>query len=96
MLAFLRSEKCLDRSTRSVLEYGMIVYFHSLTQVQLAMLNKVQHRAARLCSRALPYTSQVKLEQDMCWKSLANMADFLSLTVFHTIVLWLTRPLTKK
>ena len=74
----------------------MIVYFHSSTQVQLARLNKVQYRAGRLCSEALPYTSKAKLEQDMCWKSLANRAHFLSLTVFHKIVLWLTRPLTKK
>ena len=46
-LAVLRSVKFLDRSTldllykltvRSILEYGMIVYFHSLTQVQLARL----------------------------------------------------------
>ena len=81
---------------RSVLEYGMIVYFHSLTQTQLARLTRVQYRAARLCSGALPFTSQVKLEQDMCWESLDKRADFLSLTVFHKIVLGLTRPLIKK
>ena len=101
----LRSIKFLDRATldllykltvRSGLEYGMIVYYHSLTQVQLARLNRVQYRAARLCSGALPFTSQVKLEQDMCWESLANRADFLSLTVFHKIVLGLTRPLITK
>ena len=104
-LAVLRSVKFLDRATldllykltvRSVLEYGMIVYFHSLTQTQLARLTRVQYRAARLCSGALPFTSQVKLEQDMCWESLDKRADFLSLTVFHKIVLGLTRSLIKK
>ena len=104
-LAVLRSVKFLDRATldllykltvRSVLEYGMIVYYHSLTQVQVARFNRVQYRAARLCSGALPFTSQVKLEQDMCWEPLASRADFLSLTVFHKIVLGLTRPLIRK
>ena len=70
--------------------------FLTLTQTQLARLTRVQYRAARLCSGALPFTSQVKLEQDMCWESLDKRADFLSLTVFHKIVLGLTRPLIKK
>ena len=104
-LAVLRSVKFLDRATldllykltiRSVLEYGMIVYFHSLTQTQQARLSRVQYRAARLCTGALPYTSQVKLEQDLGWPPLAQRADFLSLTVFHKISLNLTRPLIKK
>lgn len=49
-LAVLQSVKFLDRATldllykftiHSVLEYGMIVYFHSLTQTQLARLSRV-------------------------------------------------------
>ena len=64
-LEVLRSVKFLDRATldllykltiRSVLEYGLIVYFHSLTQTQQASLSRVQYRAARLCTGALPYT----------------------------------------
>ena len=81
---------------RSVLEYGMIVYFHSLTQTQLARLSRVQYRAARLVTGALPFTSQVKLEKDLAWPPLSERADFLSLTVFHKITLNLTRPLIKK
>ena len=72
------------------------MYYHFLAQTQLARLTRVQYRAARLCSGALPFTSQVKLELDMCWESLADRADFLSLTVFHKFVLGLTRPLIKK
>ena len=69
-LAVLRSVKFLDRATldllykltvRSVLEYGMIVYYHSLTQIQLARLNRVQYRAARLCSGALPFNIPSKI-----------------------------------
>ena len=32
----------------------------------------------------------------MCWEPLAKRADFLSLTVFHKIVLGMTRPLIRK
>ena len=104
-LSVLRSVKFLDRATldllykltiRSVLEYGMIVYFYSLTQTQLAWLSRVQYRAARLVTWALPFTSQVKLEKDLAWPSLSERADFLSLTVFHKITLNLTRPLIKR
>ena len=104
-LAVLRSVKFLDRATldllykltiRSVLEYGLIVYFHSLTQTQQASLSRVQYRAARLCTGALPYTSQIKLELDLAWPPLTQRADFLSLTVFHKISLNLTRPLIRK
>ena len=81
---------------RSVLEYGIVVYFHSLNQTQQASLSRVQYRAARLCTGALPYTSQVKLESDLGWPPLAKRADFLSLTIFHKIALNLTRPLIRK
>ena len=101
----LRSVKFFDRATVdllykftiiSVLDYGMIVYFHSLTQTQLARLSRVQYRAARLVTWALPFTSQVKLEKDLAWPSLSERADFLSLTVFHKVTLNLTRPLFKR
>ena len=58
----------------------MIVYFHSLTKIQLAKLSRVQYRAARLCTVALPYTSQVKWELNLSWPSLAERADFFSFT----------------
>ena len=74
----------------------MIVYFHPLTQIQLTRLSRVQYRAARLCTEARPYTSQLKLEQDLGWPSRAERAGFLSLTVFHKMSLNLTRPLIRK
>ena len=52
-LVVLRSVKFVDRATldlvykltiRSVLEYGMIVYFHPLTHIQLTKLSRVQYR----------------------------------------------------
>ena len=104
-LAVLRSVKFLDRATldllykltiRSVLEYCIVVYYHSLTEVQKFRLAQVQYRAARLCTGALYLTSKIKLEHDLSWESIPSRVDFLSLSIFHKIAHHLTRPLIKK
>ena len=93
-LAVLRSVKFLDRATldllykltiRSVLEYCIVVYYHSLTEVQKFRLAQVQYRAARLCTGALYLTSKIKLENDLSWESIPSRVDFLSLSIFHKI-----------
>ena len=103
-LAVLRSCKFLDRSTldilykvtiRSVLEYGLIVYYHSLTQCQKKRLSQIQYRAAKLVTGALHFTSQIKLEEDLSWESISDRADFLSLCFFHKISTHETRPLIR-
>ena len=104
-LAVLRSVKFLDRATldllykltnRSVLEYGLVIYYNSLTQNQQLRLSQVQYRAARLCTGALYLTSQVKLQKDLSWETISARVNFLSLTIFHKITHNLTRPLIKK
>ena len=101
----LRSVKFLDRATldllykltiRSVLEYGLVVYYNSLTQKQQLRLSQVQYRAARLCTGALYLTSQVKLETDLSWEPLSARVNFLSLSIFHKVAHNLTRPLIRK
>ena len=103
-LAVLRSVKFLDRSTldllyklivRSVLEYGMIVYYNNLKASQLSRLSQVQYRAAKLCTGALHYTSQAKLEKELAWEPLHVRAESLGLTVFYKISTGLTRPLIR-
>ena len=103
-LAVLRSVKFLDRATldllykltvRSVLEYGMIIFYHSLKPVQVRQMSQVQYRAAKLCTGALHFTSQIKLEQDLAWESLDSRADFLGLTAFHKMSLHKVRPLIR-
>ena len=104
-LAVLRSVRFLDRATldllykltvRSVMEYAMVVYFNSLKQTQLRRLNQVQYRAAKLCTGALHFSSQAKLETDLSWESISDRAEFLGLSVFHKIRDFDTRPLIKK
>ena len=103
-LSVLRSVKFLDRSTldllykltvRSVIDYGLIVYFNSLKVAQINRLRQIQYRAAKLCTGALHFTNQASLEKDLAWESLTERASFLSLSLFHKVHLDLTRPLIK-
>ena len=104
-LAVLRSVRFLNRATldllykltvRSVVEYAMVVFYNSLKQTQLKRLDQIQYRAAKLCTGALHFTSQIKLEQDLSWESVSDRAEFLGLSVFHKIRDFETRPLIKK
>ena len=81
---------------RSVVEYAMVVFYNSLKQTQLKRLDQIQYRAAKLCTGALHFTSQIKLEQDLSWESVSDRAEFLGLSVFHKIRDFETRPLIKK
>ena len=103
-LAVLRTVKYLKRSTldilykvcvRSTLEYGLVIYYHSLTLPQANRLSQIQYRAAKLCTGALHFTSQVKLETDLAWESIADRAKFLGLNIFHKIHCHETRPLVR-
>ena len=97
--------KYLKRSTldllykltvRSVVDYGLVIYFHTLRQTQKAKLFQIQYRAAKLCTGALKFTSQIKLEKELAWESISDRADFLGICIFHKILLGLTRALITK
>ena len=78
-MAVLRSVRFLNRSTldllykltvRSVIEYALVVFYNSLKQTQMKRLDQIQYRAAKLCTGALHFTSQTKLEDDLSWESI--------------------------
>ena len=103
-MSVLRSVRYLDRSTldilykvtiRSVMEYGLICYYNNLTQVQMKRLKQIQYRAAKLCTGALHFSSQVKLEADLAWETMEDRAKILGLSVFHKIHCHETRPLIR-
>ena len=84
-LSILRSVKFLDRSTldllykltvRSVMDYGLVVYFNSATSAEKGRLRQLQYRAAKLCTGTLHLTSQVSLENDLAWESVSGRALF--------------------
>ena len=104
-LAVLRSVRFLNRSTldvlykltvRSVIDYSLVLYYHTLSATQVAKLNQIQYRAAKLCTGALHFTSQEKLNTELGWEDLGTRAEFLGLSIFHKIHLHETRPLIRK
>ena len=104
-LSVLRSVKYLSRQTldilykltvRSLIDYGLIIYYNNLTQKQKMRLGQIQYRAAKIVTGALHYSSQVKLEIELGWETLQTRSDFLGLTLLQKISIGQTRPLIKK
>ena len=103
-LAVLRSVSYLSRSTldllyklqiRSVIDYGLCIYYHNLKQSEVYRLNQIQYRAGKLIAGALHFTSMNKLNCELGLEDLSDRAKFLGLSVFHKIHLNLTRPLIR-
>ena len=78
-----------------MLDYGLFVFYHTLTQLQTSKLDRIQYNAAKLVSSTLHYTSKEKLFSELGWESIKQRADFLGLTLFHKIHCNVTRPLIK-
>ena len=104
-MAVLRSVKFLSRTTldilykltvRSVIDYSLILYFHSLRVTEVARLEQIQYRAAKLCTGALHFTNKDKLNAELGWESISTRAEFLGISLFHKIHLHATRPLIRK
>ena len=103
-LAVLRSVSYLSRSTldllyklqiRSVIDYGLSIYYHNLKQSDIYRLNQIQYRAGKLVAGALHFTSTSKLFLELWWEEISHRAKILGLTVFHKTHLNMTRPLLK-
>ena len=103
-LSVLRSVKLLSRQTldilykltvRSVIDYGLPVYYNNLKQTELLRLENVQYRAAKIVSGALHLTSREKLNGELGWESIFERGNFLSLNIFQKIHLHETRPLIR-
>ena len=103
-LAVLRSVKFLQRKTlsmlykvtvRSIIDYGLPIYYNNLRQTEVAKLNRIQYSAAKIVTGAFQYSSQEKLELDLGWETLRNRFCYLGVTLFHKIHLHQTRPLLR-
>ena len=104
-LSVLRSVKLLNRQTldllykltvRSVIDYALPVYHKNLKQTDIARLENLQYRAAKLVTGALHFTSKEKLNLELGWETIMKRGDFLGLNLFHKIHLHETRPLVRK
>ena len=103
-LAVLRSIKYLSRQVldilyklqiRSVIDYGLIIFYNTLKQSYITRLNRIQYCSARVVTGALPYTSRVKLDLDLGWEDLSTRYEMLGLSMFHKIAHNNVRPLIK-
>ena len=82
-------------SVRSVIDYALPVYANNLRLTELARLDRIQYRAAKLVTGALHFTSRVKLNIELGWENFHTRIKFLCLSLFHKIHLFETRPLVR-
>ena len=103
-LFVLRSIRYLSRSVldilykqqiRSVIDYGLIIFYGTLNQVDIEKLNQIQYRSAKVVTGAFHFTSRIKLEKDLGWESLSDRNEFLGLSMFYKISHNLVRPLIR-
>ena len=104
-LSVLRNSKMLQRKTldllykvtvRSVVDYALPLYGNTLKQTELARLEQLQYRAAKVVTGALHFTSRAKLNEELGWESIQKRIEYLGLSIFHKIHLNECRPLIKK
>ena len=104
-LNVLRSVRYLDRKTldilykvtvRSTFDYGLHIFYHTLTQSNKKRLDQLQYKAAKLVGNALHYTNQLILEKDIGWESIKSRAEVLGLSVYHKLHFNKTRRLIQQ
>ena len=83
-------------TVRSVVDYALPLYGNTLKQSELARLEQLQYRGAKLTSGALHLTSKDNLNKDLGWESVKKRIDFLGLCIFHKIHRQESRPLVRK
>ena len=103
-LSVLRSVKLLKRQTldllykitvRSVIDYALPVYYKSLKITDIARLENIQYRAGKIVTGAFHLTNKQKLNIELGWESISQRGDILSLSFFHKVHLYETRPLIR-
>ena len=93
-MSVLRNIKYLNRRTldllykvivRSLIDYALPIYANTLRITDIARLERIQYKAAKLVTGALHYTSKDKLNAELGWESIQTRIDFLGLSLFHKI-----------
>ena len=90
-MAVLRNVKFLKRNSldflykitvRSVIDYALPIYANNLKLTDLARLDRLQYRAAKLVTGALHFTSRDKLNNELGWENMQNRINFLGLSFY--------------
>ena len=91
-LSVLRSVKLLNRQTldllykitvRSVIDYALPVYHNNLKQTDIARLETLQYRAAKVVTGALHFTNKDKLNTELGWETIIECGNSLGLNIFQ-------------
>ena len=77
---------------RSSIDYCIQVFGNSINGTQIAKLDKLQQRAAKMTTMTMKFTSKEKLFLDLGWENYKTRIDYLSLCLFHKIHTYETRP----
>ena len=80
---------------RSVLDYGLTIFYDTLNLTNKERLDIIQWPAAKLVTGCLHTTSKHKLNLELVWKTIGDRANYLGITLFHKIHKNETRPLIK-
>ena len=80
-------------TVRSVIDYALPIYANNLKLTEIARLEQLQYRAAKLVTGALHFTSRDKLNIELGWETIKKRIEFLGLSLFQKIHLKETRPL---
>ena len=83
-------------TVRSVVDYALPIYANTLKQTELARLEQLQYRAAKLVTGTLHFSSREKLNIELGWESIQKQIEFLGLSLFQKIHFYETRPLIRK
>ena len=66
-------------TVRSVIDFVLPVYYHSLKMSDKNKLEQVQYKGAKLATGALHGSSMIKLNSELGLESIATRADFLAI-----------------
>jgi hypothetical protein len=82
-------------TVRSVIDYALPVYIKTLNITEIARLEQIQYRAAKVVIGGLHFTSKDKLNTELGWESIQKRSDILGFKIFLKIHLHETRPLIR-
>jgi hypothetical protein len=81
---------------RSIIDYALPVFYHTLKVTEKNRLEQIQYRAAKLVTGTLHYSSREKLNTELGWESIETRAGNLGLSIIYKTLIGDNRPLIGK
>ena len=72
-------------TVRSVVDYALPLYGNTLRNSELARLEQLQYRGAKIVTGALHFTSREKLDF-LGWETIKKRIEFLGLCIFKKYI----------